>query len=441
MYSRLSLTNAAAPANAFRLGPLAQAEVDPLLLAQLTAPTVSLSAWLRLSSRLSVADVVSYRSAWGAFGLHLDPIGSVAFAGGKPRPWVMVPRFSGFPERALTLEWLLCPARAHSRTTLVSYLPGNGRACALSVQNRGTEGLVLSINGRELNTGVYLDFHQWQYVAVTWRSSDGRACLYKENGVAAIVAQAEGRTVGYGAPVFTGTVAAGEQLSDGGCLVIGQECAVLGTLADLVPDAGLVGALRSVRLWSVAHELGDLNHYKRDWLVGDEPGLVACWYFTRRSLEMGECVNACSSTTNVGLLGGLTVAALRDVDSYQVLLNSAGQTMASRVLLLPRRWQHVAASCRGWAVGAPFVDKLLIDGVQVPLEPLAPNDAPPPAPHFRVGPLANSLMADLRICMLAEGELLAHYTGELTPDGQLHDVSGNGFDLRVGGEFKLEPFS
>lgn len=432
----------AIPGDAFRLGPLARADVDPLLLQQLASQAVNLNAWLRVSPRLSEANVVSYRSAWGAFGLHLNPIGSILFATGKPHRWVMVPRFSGFPEQALTFEWLLCPARAHSRTTLVSYLhEGNGRSCKLSVQNRGTEGLVLSINGQELATGIHLDFHQWQYVAITWRSSDGQACLYKENGVAAIAAQAEGHTVKYGVPAFTGTIAAGTRLNDGGCLVIGQELAAPGTLADFVPNTGLVGALRSVRLWGAAHELEDLNRYKLDWLVGDEPGLVACWYFTRRSLEMGECVNSCSSTKNVGVLGGLTVAALRDVYSYQVLLNSAGQLMASRTPLLSRKWQHVAASCRGRMDDAPFAGHLFIDGLPVPLEPLELNDVPPPASHFCIGPLENSLMADLRICAPAEDKLLAHYTGELTPEGQLRDQSGNGFNLRVNGEFKLETLS
>lgn len=433
--------NHPAAAKIFRLGVESQAEADILRLDQLVAPAVSFDAWVRPLPRLTIAEVLSYRSAWGRYGLHLDPIGSVAFVPGKPRQWVMVQKFVAFPAEEFTFEAVLCPYRANSCSTIFSYsCVHTSTTCDVLLQDKGTEGLVLSINGKKIVTGLHLDFHQWQHIALTWRSTDGRVCLYKEDGVAAIAALAEGRTIDFGPPVFVGSLAAGEHIADGGSLVIGQEQGTPGVLSDFVPDAGFVGGLRMVRLWSRAHDLNTLNHHKSGWLSGDEPGLIGCWYFTRRALEIGECLNACSSTDNIGLIGGLTVASLCDIQLYRLLIIAADQTVASRVPLTAQRWQHVAVTCRGQMAGLPVDSSLEIDGIPVPVRPLTAADAPPPQPpHFRIGPMANSLMAELRLRQADNGDLLAHYTGDLTPDGRLRDQSGRGFDLSVTGEFKLEP--
>ncbi len=441
MTSNPSSKNQLAVAKIFRLNIESKAEADIPCLNQLVAPAVSFDAWLRPLARLTVAEVLSYRSAWGRYGLHLDPIGSLAFAPGKPHKWVMVQKFKAFPTEEFTLEAVLCPYRVNSCSTILSYAGARtSTACDVLLQYRGTEGLVLSINGRKIVTGLHLDFHRWQHIALTWRSSDGRVCLYKEDGTAAIEAMAEGRTVDYGPPVFTGSLAAGERLVDGGSLVIGQEQGTPGVLADFVPDAEFIGGLRMVRLWNRAHDLDALNRHKSDWLSGDEPGLIGCWYFTRRALEIGECLNACSSTDNIGLLGGLTAAALRDVQLYRPLVIAAGQTVAGRLPLTAQRWQHVTVTCRAQMVGPPVESSLEIDGIPVPVWPVTAADAPPPQPpHFRIGPMTKSLMAELRLRQSDNGALLAHYTGDLTPDGRLQDQSGHGFDLTITGEFKLEP--
>ncbi|XKH34815.1 hypothetical protein ACIU1J_00420 [Azospirillum doebereinerae] len=334
---------------------------------------------------------------------------------------------------------MLCPYREHSRLSILSYAAASADGPQGLLLQERAEGLVLAINGHEIATGLHLDYHQWQHIALTWRSSDGRFEFYKEDGVAAVVAMVEGRSVDFGPPAFTGTLAVGERLPDGGCLVVGQEQGRPGMPAAFVPGTGFVGGLRTVRLWDRVLDRSALNRFKAAWLDGDEPGLAGCWCFTRRGLEIGECLNACSATVNVGLIGGLTPASLRDVNLYRPLVIGVDRTMAGRRPLAASVWQYVAVSCRGRMDGVPAEPALAVDGRPVPLRPVAAEDAPPPLPpHFRIGPMSGSLLADLRLRNLEDGALLAHYVGDRTGDGRLHDRSERGMHLSVAGDIRQE---
>lgn len=424
----------ASPAHPLGLGPGGRASAPAAYLRAL-APGAALTveAWVRPRDRAGWGDLVYHASARGAYRLSLDPVGSVRFAPGLPRSAVMVPRMEGFPADALTVEIIHCPFRAGNGATLLSYAATARTGWRdFAVHETGAEGIVVTVNGHAVPTGIHHDYAQWQRLAITWRGDTGELVVYRDDRDATIAAAMAGAPAPpLGPPRFSAIVARGERLADGGSLVIGQAQARAADPASFPAERAYAGSVREARLWNAALGAGALQAPGGAGLRGDEPGLVAGWRFSQLALECGEALNACGTERNLALLSGPMLRAdVCDVRGYRVVGAAGGRAVATRDWIPALRWSHLAL--RHTAGAAP---ELWIDGERADDAPLDPLRAPKAeAQGFHVGPLEHAQVADVRVLRGADGASpAAHYPGTLTADGLLEDAGGNGLHLPIHG--------
>jgi hypothetical protein len=426
----------ASPAHPLPLGPDGRASAPAAYLAALApGPGLDVEAWVRPRDRAGWGDVVYHCSARGAYRLSLDPVGSVGFAPGLPRSCVMVPRMEGFPADALTVELIHCPFRAGNGSTLLSYAAtGEAGWCDFAVHETGAEGIVVTVAGHAVATGIHHDYAQWQRLAITWRSDTGELVLYRDDRDATIAAAMAGAPAPpLGPPRFRANVARGQRLADGGSLVIGQAQARRADPASFPPERAYAGSVREARLWRGALGAEALEALGGAVLRGDESCLVADWRFTQLALECGEALNACGTERNLALLSGpMLRAGVRDVRAYRLVGAAGGQAVASRTWLPALRWSRVALRHDGSAPPELWVDDEPADAAA--LDPLRAPRAE--AQGFHVGPLEHAHVAEVRVTpRRASGHATtsAHYPGTLTANGLLEDISGNGLHLPLHG--------
>jgi len=101
-----------------------------------------------------------------------------------------------------------------------------------------------------IDTGIDVTDNQWHHVAITWRSSDGRAQAYHN-----------------GQYVYTGTIGSGTPMTTGGSFVIGQEQDSLGGNFDsgqgfegLLDEMRVSNTVRSAEYIRQAFEIGKRTH-------------------------------------------------------------------------------------------------------------------------------------------------------------------------------------
>lgn len=457
------------PATRLVMGGEGSAQLAPELLNKsAVVGDLTLEAWVYARDRLQQAEIVTHKSTQSHYRLKLDPVGSLAFSNLMPKTWLMINYFKDFPATELTIELLICPFRGNHFSTLLSYsTPHSDYDNDLLIYEHGKRGLVVCINDRSIETGVTLDYSQWQHIVITWTSSTGVLKIYKDDGEETIAAASEGnrRTLLAG-PLFTGRLAQNESIADGGCLVFGQKQERPADLAALDIGKSFVGSLLSMRIWSRACGLDELNQHKGVWLCGDEEGLVADWRFSEMSRAVGECLNACSVEHNVGQLSGaLMLRPVRDVKQYRVVAVAGRQTVASRELFQTQNWKHLTLVYRetehqrlAHGPDGPTTElrqgqrlQLLVNGSEVETVSLEPSHLPfDETILFRLGRFDSGLIDEVRIWneartagqlkenlfSLSENErahLVAHYLGHTTDDGKLRDHSGRGLNLSYTG--------
>ncbi|MCC0178532.1 hypothetical protein I4641_16270 [Waterburya agarophytonicola K14] len=324
---------------------LASARISPTKLKALVLKSgFTIESWIKPNGGINSLDIFGCASSRGRYQLSLDAIGSVFFDGRKPRKWMMVENFVDFPVTELTLEFLICPFRGNSQTTLVSYVTDRSDAnCEFAVKEDGCHGLTITIGDQHLASGINMDYSQWQRIAITWESKTGQIEIYKDDGskVIAVEGKNDGTIVPFGSPVFVGTLAPNTQLASGGFLVFGQGQTRPGDVLGFPMPEGFVGGFSEVRLWRCILNQTTLNTLKGCWLTGDEPGLVGCWRFTGLALSTGECRNICQ-TGNDGVLGGFrSDLGVKDILGYRVL-GVAGQLAYLSTAVVPAgKWCHL----------------------------------------------------------------------------------------------------
>lgn len=292
-------------------------------------------------------EVIALQSVWGRYRLWVDPIGSMACHAVRPRSWLSVPYFREFPARAWTFEWVLCPSRGPSRPTLLSYRSrGRRDEIDLAVYERPAAGLVVAEGEREHETGVTLDYNQWQHVALAWRGDTGEAALYKDDGEASIAAALFGEPVRYGPPRWEGRIAAGAAFADEGCLVIGQDPPRAGDLAAGELSHAFAGALLGVTLWDRALTSEQLDGRRGLLPSGGEPGLVSAWRFTQRGIDLGEPLAISSGPPSACLLGGTPIPRVRDARSGRLVFQVGGAAVSSVHPIPFGRPIRIRAVCR-----------------------------------------------------------------------------------------------
>lgn len=420
---------------------------------------LTIESWIRPVGGTNGVDIFVHASSRSRYQLSLDEIGSLLFDGCKPRKWMMVQDFADFPTTELTVEFLVCPFRGNSQSTLVSYVTGHSEVtCNFAVIEYAQDGLTVVINDQRLASGVHLDYAQWQRIAVTWNSQTGQLAIYKDDGPRVIVAEGRDRSeiVPFGPPVFIGTLAQGAQLVNGGCLVFGQSQTRSGDILGFSMQAAYVGGMGEVRLWRQALDQTALNAAKGYWLSGDEPGLVGCWRFTGLGLSTGECPNMCASG-NDGVLGGFPVhLGVKDVIGYRILGINGRLACLSQVVIPAGKWHHLAMVVPE-APPNSREPQLFIDGQPVATRPLASEYLSlPEVGQGGIGPCGESALDAVRLWHLplpaatlqqnyrhrypAETTgLVAFYDGASLKDGHLKNRLGQDFELRIEGSLKAMP--
>jgi hypothetical protein len=310
-------------------------------------------------ARLAACDLVVMRSVHDRYALTLDAIGSIAFRPGKPRTWAMIPRMNGFPKRSFTWECLVCPFRAAPRPTLISYrclTDEAGDMHAFAVYENGQTGIAVAILGQVWETGMRLDYSQWQRIAVTWDADENELRLFHEDGRASISAALARTKPSLEEARFPSALKTKCSIPGDGCLVIGQMQQRFRDPSSFADDCAYCGALMSMSLWNRTLSIQELSHHVEKGIGGDEPGLVAAWRFSQISGMQGEGWNLCSEFENVPILSGVDASGLKDVRELRICAGTNKAAVASRKTLeansssqivvgFERAWSAVLGGC------------------------------------------------------------------------------------------------
>jgi hypothetical protein len=363
----------------------------------------TIESWVRPVGGTSSVDIFVHASSRSRYQFSLDAIGSLVFDGCKPRKWMMVQEFTEFPVTELTLEFLVCPFRGNSQSTLVSYVTGRSEVtCDFAVIEYAHDGLTIVINDQRLASGIHLDYAQWQRIVITWKSKTGQVAIYKDDGPMVIAAEGKDRStiIPFGPPVFIGTLALDTQLASGGCLVFGQAQTQPGNILGFAVQEAYVGGMDEVRLWRHVLDQTSLNAVKGLWLNGDEPGLVGCWRFTGLGLRTGECNNICESG-NDGILGGFpTHLGVKDVAGYRILGLVGRSACLSQVVIPAEKWCHLAMVAPEASPNSSE-PQLYINGQQVATKPIASEYLPLlEVGQGGIGPCGESALDAIRLWCL-----------------------------------------
>lgn len=419
-------------------------------------PPFTIESWVRPLGGTNSTDIFVHASSRSRYQLSLNAIGSLFFDGRKPRKWIMVQEFADFPATELTLEFLVCPFRGNSQTTLVSYATGNPEIkCDFAVKEYGHNGLSIVINDQCIASGIHMDYAQWQRIAITWESKTGRVAIYKDDGPKVIAAEGKEplTIVPFGTSVFSGTLAPGAKIAPDGCLVLGQAQTRPGDILEFSMQEAYVGGLGEVRLWRKALEQTSLNAVKGKWLKGNELGILGCWRFTDLSLNTGECYNICKSGNNAVLGGFPTSLGVKDVIGYQVLGLVGGLAYLSQAIISTGEWCHLAMV----APEAPLNSsepQLFVNAQQVETRQVASEYLPlSEMGQSGIGPCGEIALDAIRFWNLSRTTaelkhdcwhrypekktgLFALYDGTSIQDGYLINKLGQDLDLVIDGSLK-----
>ncbi|ADB50873.1 hypothetical protein [Conexibacter woesei] len=368
-------------------------------------PPARVTATFLARPRTEVARLLDQRTARACCALLLDPVGSLPFSGGKPLRWLLTAPLPTWPRDRFALELELCPLRGSPAPTLASYAVAGAPPFVLREQAPG--GLVVELGGCVVETGIQLDYAQWQRIAVTWEEDARRLRLHKDDGPARVAAEGTGRTVApLGPPLFEALLPGDAVVAAGGTLVVGQLQGRPGVLADLAAGRDFRGAVAEVRVWRTPP---DFTAGSAREPAEDEPALFARWRFSALATALGEALATPSSPP--ALLGGFQADELRDVARLRAVGGDTRVAIATPPAIPADGREHtiellLPAADADTRDAAP---SLLLDGAALPSSPLGPADVLDAAHRgVRVGALD-----DLRALTLhaADGAEIARWDG------------------------------
>ncbi len=193
-------------------------------------------------------DATIYGATWvdGKFGkaLNFDGVND----------YVIKNPFSDFPSTEITAEFWMKSSDTVNRGTPISY----------AASSSDNEFLIYNYQGFRIYrgsnykiTGVSANDGSWHHIVVTWRGSDGQIKVYKD-----------------GVQVYSGTLASGTTITDGGSFVIAQEQDSVGN--DFESTQAFKGIMDEVRIYNrslTQEEISDL-YDNRGYVTPKYPGKV-----------------------------------------------------------------------------------------------------------------------------------------------------------------------
>lgn len=154
----------------------------------------------------------------------------------------------GFPGTAWSASfWLRTAERGHEGTVFSYRTQGEDALILLR-----PHALKLHLGGSHVVTSVDVADDRWHFVALTWHSTTGAAVIFVD-----------------GSEAWSGVIARGARLPDGGCLVVGQEQDARG--AGFTEHQALRGSVAGLSIWS--HVLSAES--VREVMAGDFDGATA----------------------------------------------------------------------------------------------------------------------------------------------------------------------
>lgn len=362
--------------------------------------------------------IVEQRTAHGRLALLLDPVGSVPFRGGKPRRWLATAPLDDWPPDRFVIECELCPQRGSSAPALLSYAPPGAPPLVVYEQRAG--GVTIELGGHTVVSGVFLDYAQWQRLAIEWDRYARTLRLYKDDGAVRVEAEGAGEPPPpLGAPVFEHELAAGARVEPGGTLVLGQLQRRPGVIADFDLERGFRGAVAELRVW---REPPDFTLAASREPGEDSAVLFARWRFSALGIELGDALAAPGSPA--AILGGFAAGDLRDVHLLRLIATDGRRAGATAPVLELGREQRVELALEQTELA------VAVDGRTLQCQPLAPGDAQLEDHRgLRVGALDQLTSLELRA---PSGAVLARYHPGEASGRTLADLSGRGLDLGLG---------
>ncbi|GEM_PF-661174 len=194
------------------------------------------------------------------FALASTPLSGTALWFDGEDDYVLRNPVTRFPSNEITVEfWMRSSDRSDNGTPVSYAVSGDfGDANEFTLYNYNT--FLLYRGAAYTNTGIAVADGAWHHVAVSWRSADGAARLFKD-----------------GVEAWSGEIAAGQDLRPGGTLVFGQDQDSLG--GGFTAGDAFSGLLDEVRVWSVVRTPAEIAAGMSNRVAGTESGLAGCWRF------------------------------------------------------------------------------------------------------------------------------------------------------------------
>jgi chitodextrinase len=145
------------------------------------------------------------------------------------------------PANEITCSFWMKTSRATIDSGIISYAIGpSPYDNAFTIMSCQRSQICRSPDGELVMEGISTNDGNWHHIAATWRSSDGQTNLYKD-----------------GVLVYTGTIATGAPIPQGGSLVIGQDQDVVG--GGFNGTQAFLGQLDDVKIYNYARSAGDIQ--------------------------------------------------------------------------------------------------------------------------------------------------------------------------------------
>ncbi|WP_236632959.1 LamG-like jellyroll fold domain-containing protein [Endozoicomonas elysicola] len=209
---------------------------------------------------------------------------------GNATDYLIANPVSDFPSDSFTIEsWF---KTSGSGDGLFSYaVPSNNNEILLF----GQEDLRLYIGSSNVSTGINIADGNWHHVAWTWDSATGSTRVFID-----------------GSQQYSGTLAQGHSIQNGGALVFGQEQDSVGGGFDT--SQAYNGQIRDIRVWNADRTQTDIDNQKDSALTGTESNLISYYPMSGGS---GDVVDAGPARNDLQRFGASWEEAPRETSEDQ----------------------------------------------------------------------------------------------------------------------------
>ena len=135
--------------------------------------------------------------------------------------------FNGFPSSEITVIFWMKSSDTTKSGTPFSYAATSDNEFLIY----NYQSFAIYRGGSNVPTGISANDGDWHHIAVTWRGSDGQTKLYKD-----------------GVQAYSGTLASGTSITDGGSLVFGQEQDSVG--GGFATSQAFLGTMDEVKIYN-----------------------------------------------------------------------------------------------------------------------------------------------------------------------------------------------